>query len=330
MIRLGIAIEETWRFFNEIYDDFQAHYQTSLFEQPQVNIPFFKLRLKNYLFQRRLLAFMQAHDVVFFEWASRLLVTASHLPKQCKIVTRLHRYELYQWVDQVNWDAVDKIIMVSRARQREFVARFPNQAHKIVISSPSTSLSKFTAPAKVYSGDLGILCHLTPRKRVYDLILTFYELAQQRAELKLHIGGGPHPAYLDYHQALHYLVQQLGLEERVIFYGEVMENWKWYHNIDLFISNSYSEGLQVSPMEAMASGCYCLSHYWDGADELLPETNLFYTGQQLQALVLNYCRLPMADKQALRQEMRQWAQDHFDINLTRQQIRQVIEAVVTE
>jgi hypothetical protein len=38
-------------------------------------------------------------------------------------------------------------------------------------------------------------------------------------------------------------------------------------------------------MEAVASGCYCLSHDWDGADELLPAENLYLTDSQLRQSV---------------------------------------------
>ena len=55
--------------------------------------------------------------MVFFEWASVLLANATHLQKQSGIVTRLHRYEMYHSVEWVNWEAVDKIILVSQAKK---------------------------------------------------------------------------------------------------------------------------------------------------------------------------------------------------------------------
>ncbi|HMN29574.1 MAG TPA: glycosyltransferase family 4 protein, partial [Caldilineaceae bacterium] len=269
-MRLGIANQETWGFFNDIYADLTQQYQTSLFRRRTWQLPVFHDRVNQYLFRADLQTFMRANDVVFFEWASELLAGATRLPKACGVVTRLHRYEMYQWVNRINWEAVDKIILVSQAKKREFTARFPEQASKIVVSGPSTSLEKFTPQPKAFGGDIGILCHLTPRKRVYDLILSFYELTQKQRGLHLHIAGGADPAFEDYYRALHHLVNELKLQEKVTFYGNVAEPWLWYPKIDIFISNSYSEGLQVAPMEAMASGCYCLSHRWEGAEELLP------------------------------------------------------------
>lgn len=326
-MNLGIAIQETWDFFEEIYADLTSHYETHLFRRRTWKLPVFYTRINRYLYNRDLRSFMQANDVVFFEWASELLAAATHLPKVCGIVTRLHRYEMYNWVNQVNWDAVDKVIVVSRAKKREFIARFPEQKAKLVVSSPSINLGKFKTNAKPFNGDIGIFCHLSPRKRVYELILTFYELVRWGNDLHLHIGGDPDPAYEDYYGALQHLVEKLELQDKVTFYGYVSESWDWYRRIDIFISNSYSEGLQVALMEAMASGCYCLSHHWDGAEEMLPDDNLFFTDRELQEKIMAFCESSEEDKIRSKKFMRQVACENFDIDQTKTQIRQVIEEV---
>ena len=145
----------------------------------------FHTRINNALLRNDMQSFLAANDVVFFEWASELLALASHLPKRCPIVTRLHRYELYQWADRINWDAVDRIILVSEAKRREFVARFPQQAQKIAVIPVGVDLQKFGYCDRAFDAgagsNIGILCHLAPRKRVYELILAFSELAQTSA-----------------------------------------------------------------------------------------------------------------------------------------------------
>ena len=326
-MRLGVVTQETWGFFNEIFASFKQHHYVSVFKRRSWSLPVFRARVNQYLYKRDLARFMATNDVVFFEWASELLADASRLPKVCGIVTRLHRYELYQWADKINWDAVDRIIVVSEAKRSEFLQKFPSQEGKLVVSGPSTSLEKFAPQEKTFSGDIGILCHLTPRKRVYDLILAFYELLQQNQNLRLHIAGGFDPAFEDYYFAMTNLVCMLNIQDKVTFYGNVVETWDWYHRIDIFISNSYSEGLQVAPMEAMASGCYCLSHHWHGADELLPEAYLYYTTRQLQEKILSYCALSDDEKLEQKSLMRAHAVQNFDINQTILKVNQVIDMV---
>ena len=159
------------------------------------------------------------------------------------------------------------------------------------------------------------------------MILAFYELAQLRDDLHLHIGGGEVNNLGEYQQALRILVENLNLGDKVIFHGHISNPQDWYHNIDVFISNSYSEGLQVSPIEAIASGCYCLSHFWDGADELLPRENLFFSERELVQLLQEYCDLPEAEKEQRKMALHERAVKHLNVDKTKIQIRQIIEEI---
>jgi glycosyltransferase involved in cell wall biosynthesis len=162
---------------------------------------------------------------------------------------------------------------------------------------------------------------------VYDLILAFYELLELNKGFHLHIAGGMDPAYEDYFHALHNLVADLGIQEKVTFYGNVQDPWNWYHNIDIFVSNSYSEGLQVAPMEAMASGCFCLAHRWRGADELLPEDYLYHTAAELVEKISRYSMMTDLDKNGQKRYMRTIAEEKFDIKQTVNQVVQLIDDI---
>lgn len=326
-MRVGIAIEETWDFFHDIYAELNTAFETSLFKRRTFHTPVFNMRINRMLFKNDLQRFMNKNDVVFFEWASELLVAATQQKKTCGIVTRLHRYEMYQWVDKINWDLVDRVILVSKAMQEEFIEKFPSQASKTVVSCASVSLDKFSLKPKKFEGNIGTLCHIAPRKRVYELILAFSTLCKMHDGLTLHIAGDIHHAHLDYHNAIRYLINQLGLQKRVVFDGFLPDPSGWYNQMDIFVSNSYSEGLQVALMEAMSSGCYCLSHHWKGVDEMLSEQYLFWDDASLIEKVLAYIGLPDVEKQKLRAEMRGAACDKFDIEKTKKTIRSVIESV---
>lgn len=325
-MRVGVATEETWDFLHEIYAYLSERHQTSLFKRrSMLRLPVFSERLNRYVFRNDLQKFMRANDVVFFEWASELLVAASRMPKTCGIVTRLHRYEMYQWVNHINWDAVDRIILVSQAKRREFVGRFPQQAGKVIVIPEAVSLTRFAYQPKPFRGNIGILCHLTPRKRVYELILAFYELTRKQDGFHLHIGGDEHPLFGDYYLALRSLVAGLGLESKVTFYGFVSKPEAWYPNVDIFISNSYSEGLQVSPMEAVASGCYLLSHRWQGVEEMLPDDYLYYTDSELVEKICRYASLSEADRLESQKRLQSIVAEYNDVEKTRVQVCQVIE-----
>jgi glycosyltransferase involved in cell wall biosynthesis len=329
-LRLGVIVGENdpWRFFEDVYADLQAHWRVDLFRVRRVRSPFLYYRLNRAVLLRDLNAFMQQHDIVFFEWASELLVAASHLPKRCRIIVRVHRYEMFEWIAKVNWAVVDKVIFVSQAMRQKFIAQFPDQQSKTVVIPVGIALDKFQVHhAARGSGNIGTMCFISPRKRVYELILTFYELLQKKPGLYLHIGGGTEPAYADYTDAMQHLVRELKLQNQVTFHGAITDAAEWYRNLDVFVSNSYSEGLQVALMEAMAYGCYCVAHRWEGVDELLPDEYLVFTDSELRENILRYLELPPTCQAQHQEKMRQIARAKCDGQVTKIQIRQVIQEV---
>jgi len=324
-LRLGIVNAETWDFLRDLHPVLAGKYATDIFSPPEVRTPVFRERLARSLLKRGLKRFLERHDVVFFEWASGLLAAATHLPKACAIVTRLHRYEMYAWADRINWDAVDEIILVSEAKRREFVARFPAHAGKTAVVPVGVCAETFRYVPRPFSGSLGTLCHVSPRKRVYDLILALSGCLRECPRLHLSIGGDVEPAYGDYRAALVRLVDRLGLTAQVGFEGRVHQPCLWYQKIDVFISHSYSEGLQVAPIEAMATGCYTLSHHWDGADELMPEDCLYLTDDELVVKVRAFCRATDAARERERHRMRSLVLQRFAADAVGERVAGIIE-----
>jgi glycosyltransferase involved in cell wall biosynthesis len=325
-MRVGIVNPETWDFMHDLHAVIRERSECHVFAYTPVRSPIFRERLDRHVLKRSLTAFLRTNDVVFFEWASGLLAKATHMPKTCAIVARLHRYELYAWADRINWDSVDGVIVVSEVKRQAFIDRFPAQASKVHVVPVGVSPGRFGFAPKAFSGALGTLCHLTPRKRVYDLILALSALLQGTEHLHLFVGGDPHPAHMDYYEALMRLVRHLGLESKVIFDGPVSRPEEWYPRIDVFLSHSYSEGLQVAPMEAMATGCYTLSHHWDGAEELLPPDCLYMSNDGLERRLKAFCRLSEEERRCQRQRMRRIVEERFDAARSSRRIFEIIES----
>ena len=111
-------------------------------------------------------------------------------------------------------------------------------------------------------------------------------------------------------------------------HGYVEDTPHWLQQIDMLISNSYWEGLPVSLLEAMASGCYCVSHFWDGAEEILPLDNLYVTDTELQQRIIEYCHRPSEEKYRAQTAMRTLACQKYDIEKRKKDICRIIEEVV--
>jgi glycosyltransferase involved in cell wall biosynthesis len=326
-MKLGIAILDTWAYFDDIYALFKAEHQTTVFIPQKVQTLIFSGRINRKLYTTNLESFLKNNRVCFFEWSGEYLAHATNLAKRNGIVTRLHRYELYQWADKINWEKVDRVILVSEAKRREIETRFPAVINKTIVIPEGINLEKFNFSPKPFRKQLGILCHLSPRKRVYELILAFVEGNFHKQGYTLHIGGGSHPKFLDYNQALQSLVDQLDVRGNVIFHGHVSNQNNWFDGIDIFISNSYSEGLQVSPMEAMARGCFCLSHRWEGAEELLPEAFLFGQNSELIQKIQTYADLSEDEKLHAIAQQRQIVEEKFNIKNVAQSVLKVVNEV---
>ena len=242
--KVGIFVGEkgNWTFFDHIFNDLNAHYETKVFKVKTFNTPLLHGRLNRWAYQNGIRAILKSVDIAFFEWASELLIPASHMPKYCPIVTRLHSYELFAWAPDVNWDNVDKIILVSKAMQTNFCEIFPKHAHKTSVIYNAKPLDTFTPITRDFRFDLGMLGTINPRKRTYEIILMLKALREQGQEAQLHIAGGRHhaPDMDEYYVATHRLVEKLALQGHVTFYDHIGNTAEWLQQRDIFISNSYS------------------------------------------------------------------------------------------
>lgn len=329
-MKIGILVGEKGdaKFFEAVFEEIRAHHDVDVFTEKVFRTPLLYGRLNRWAFHRGIRTLLHRNEVCFFEWASELLVPASYMPKSCSIVTRLHSYELYAWAPKVNWDHVDKIILVSQAMREKFNDLYPDHAHKTEVVYSACSPERFKPAQRSFNFSLGMLCSIHPRKRIYEIIIMLSRLKQQGYEAKLHIAGGRiHGGDLDeYFVATHRLVQKLNLNDSVFFYGHLDDPGEWLQMIDIFISNAYWEGMPVSLVEAMSAGCYCFSHCWDGAEEALPVQNLYISELELEQKIIEYSNLPEEVRKKYQTQMQATANAMFNMDRNKVRIRQIIES----
>ncbi|MCE7988511.1 MAG: glycosyltransferase [Caldilinea sp. CFX5] len=335
MTKLGIFVGENghWGFFREIFADFQQHYQTDLFQPKTFGIPLLYGRLNRWAYDGQIRSMLKHNDVCFFEWASELLKPASYIDRHAPIVTRLHSYEVHVWAPQIHWENVDRIVFVSHYIRQKFLEQFPDQANKTTVIYNGVNLSRFQPPDRCdFRFNIGMLCSFHPVKRIYEAVITIAKLKQAGYNPHLHIAGGKWPGghFDGYHIAIERLIEKLALADNVTLYGHVQGTEAWLQTIDVFLSNSYWEGQSVSLLEAMASGCYCLSHFWDGIEDVLPAECIFGLDDELHEKLITYAELPAAEKCRRRTQMRQIAAEKFDLRRTTQALHEVIESAVSK
>lgn len=326
-MKIGFVIAQSfWNHFSEIYTTLNGRYETSIFQMRFWPYQLMSGRINGLLLRNDLWKFMHDHDLTFFEWSEELFVQATHLPKTSIIVTRLHSHELWDFADRVNWENVDLVILVSYVMQHRFLKRFPQMSGRTTVVHNGVKITKFAPTKRSIKGVIGTLSRIDPYKRIIDLVLAFYQLQKKGYELTLRIGGeSTESRYSRYDYEVRNLINKLGLEKSVFLQGTIVDTPSWFQGIDIFVSNSCTEGLQVSLLEAMASGCYCLSYAWDGVEEVLPPTNIYLTENELLEKVSNYCSASEEEKLLKQAQMRSRVEDAFDIDEKKVQICQILE-----
>ncbi len=111
-----------------------------------------------------------------------------------------------------------------------------------------------------------IITHISnfrPVKRIPDIIKTFYEIQKEIPAKLMMVGEGPEKAPAEK------LCEKLGIEEKVIFFGNSFEINKILCFTDLFLLPSETESFGLAALEAMAFGAPVISSNTGG----IPEVN---------------------------------------------------------
>lgn len=108
------------------------------------------------------------------------------------------------------------------------------------------------------------ISNLRPVKRSQDVISIFYNIQKEMPAKLMLIGEGPE------REKLEYRCQELGISDKVIFFGKSNEIDKILCFSDLFLLPSQTESFGLAALEAMASGVPVISSNTGG----IPEVNI--------------------------------------------------------
>jgi N-acetyl-alpha-D-glucosaminyl L-malate synthase BshA len=101
-------------------------------------------------------------------------------------------------------------------------------------------------------------------KRIADVVQIFFEIQKEVPSKLMMVGEGPEKEQAEY------LCQQLGIQHKVIFFGNSNEIDKILCFSDLFLLPSETESFGLAALEAMACGVPVISSNSGG----LPEVNM--------------------------------------------------------
>jgi hypothetical protein len=260
-------------------------------------------------------------DVCWFEWCDDTLVKASQtMPKACKVVCRIHSYEVFTDMPAtVNWGFVDQIVFVAEHVRDIFEATISGcQTPRVVIPN-GVDLSKYTFRTREPGFDLAYVGYINYKKNLPLLLQIISRLVAIDERYKLHIAG----AFQDLRFRIYFdhMVRTLGLKDHVAYAGWTDDVDDWLEDKDYILSTSVFESFGMSIAEGMAKGLKPVVHNWPGAIGLYPEEMLFGTVEEAVQMVV-------AAKFESR-SYRAFITEHYELRAQVGRVRQMMEQLVS-
>ncbi|MFH1985911.1 MAG: tetratricopeptide repeat protein [Pseudomonadota bacterium] len=259
-------------------------------------------------------------DIAWFEWCDDAVVKASALPKQCRIVCRLHSYEAFGDVpSRVTWENVDALIFVAPHVREIVEARVPDLARRVPIHViyNGVNLARFTFRNRQRGYDMASVGYINHKKNPSLLLQCIRALVDVEPRFRLHVAGTHQEErfrlYVDH------MILEMGLTEHVLFHGWVEDMNEWLADKHYLVSTSVFESFGYGIAEAMAAGIKPLIHNFPGARRLFPEKLLFNTVGDMVRMTLEDDYQPAV--------YRRFIEDHYRVDGQLKEIEKVLAEI---
>ncbi len=256
-------------------------------------IEFTKQRFKARVFdgqtEDELYELMAWSDISWFEWCTNLAVAASKLPKICKNIIRLHRYEAYeQWPQEVNWNNIDTLISVGNdITKQTLLGKVPGlESYTSVVAVPNgIDLDEFKLIDRRRGKNIAFLANLRMVKNPAFVLQCMQKLHYIDPEYRLFFAGRFQDQALE--QYLRRMVQALALGDVVFFDGWQGDVNSWLQDKHYIVSTSICEGHPVGLLEGLACGLKPVIHNFPGAEDVFPSEFLFNISEEFCGQILS-------------------------------------------
>jgi glycosyltransferase involved in cell wall biosynthesis len=260
-------------------------------------------------------------DLAWFEWCDNLVIAASKMPKSCKIICRLHSYEVFTGMPtQVDWSKIDHVVLVNRSVE-ELLRRGVEVPTPITVIYNGVDTDKFTISTnKEYSKRICSIGYINYTKNAPLMLYCFKAIHDYDSSYRFHIAGTHQDPRIQVY--FEHLLPKLNIP--ISFDGWVEDVPGYLRDKDYVISTSLFESFHYSIAEGMASGLLPLLHDWRGAEYLYPPEYLFTTPQTCVELIK---RLEKEDRPAFGKQCREYIVQRYEQKSQLAKINALIQAV---
>lgn len=238
---------------------------------------------------RQMAELMRWSDISWFEWATNLAQLGSTLPKACRTIIRLHRYEAYSdYMKQIRWDNIDLLLTVGNSFVVEALQHWvPDIRNRVRIASipNGVDIEKIQFVPRRPGKKLAFVASARLVKNPALMLQCMARLVQMDSDYKLHIAGDTTELLAE--QYLKYQIKELGLSNSVFFDGWQKDIPGWLTDKHYLLVTSFIESQGMGCLEAMASGLRPVIHNFPGAKEIYGSQYLFNTPDQFTRQILS-------------------------------------------
>ncbi|MBT6052779.1 MAG: glycosyltransferase [Candidatus Scalindua sp.] len=214
-------------------------------------------------------------DTVWFEWADVLAVSLTNHPKGIlddkHVICRLHSGESFTNLPkQINWSVVDNVIFIAEHIRKINELLTPAIKNTTMANIPNgINLDNWKFRTREKGFDIAYVGSINYKKGSILLPHLLNAVLNEDKRYRLHMAGEiQDPRYSFYFKQM---VQDMGLSNSFIMYGNIDDIDTWLEDKNYIISASLLESQQLGICEAMAKGIKPVIHNFVGARSLYPE-----------------------------------------------------------
>jgi len=270
-------------------------------------------------------AFFQAYhntDVAWFEWCDGLFKEAMIHPKICKVINRLHSYELFTPLPgQIDWNKVDKLVVVSDTAKNLVIDKFKIRPDIFKVIHNGVNINKYTIPDnKKYNKKIVYVGFLNYKKAPELLLQFWYQIWKQDPTFEFHIAGD----FQDERYVLYFNAVANKMPFQIHFDGWIKNMPEYFKDKDYVMSTSLFESFQYSLAEGMSQGVVPLIHGWLGSDKLYPKDFIFYNSDECIDIIKSF---ETSDQNVVREEVRKHIVDNYSLEKSITSIKEMIDSL---
>lgn len=252
-------------------------------------------------------------NLIWCEWAGQLAIELTKLPKQSRIIVRVHGYELNAgYLGQIDWKQIDDVIFVSEHLKDLAIQQcpeIPRYCNTYVVPG-GVECDKFTIVPDKDGRKIAMLGYVNARKNI-PLAL---QILVKCPEHELHIAGEWQDAeLLDY---VNELGVELGVSDRLVVYGRIEDPNEFFADKSFILSTSTRETFHYAVGEGMAAGLKPVIHCWPSAMEFYEDKWMFASIDEAVAMIQD---------PGQPETYREYAQQNLDISRNRTRIDRIID-----